>query len=188
MVCEGSRAMALLPSSVWRNSSGGVVERAMGTFAVVLFAPGCQSTPDVVERSEPAYVEAFIAQASVEALDVAVLHGPAGLDVDQSDLPVFGPAEYAPRGKLRPVGGSNSFRPPTLFDQPFEHARHAIRAETGIGLQRQHSLVYASTTLRTRTMRPVASPSTMKSIADSWLVRTSRAAHTGSSTAPRPAA
>jgi hypothetical protein len=30
-----------------------------------------------------------------EALDVSVLHRPAGLDVHQSDLPVLGPAQQA---------------------------------------------------------------------------------------------
>ncbi len=38
----------------------------------------------------------------------------------------------------------------------------------------RHSRVYASTTLRIRTIRPVARPSTMKSIAHSWLEPVSR--------------
>ena len=58
-----------------------VVQRAVGPLAVVLLAPGCQSTPDVVERPEPGGVEALVAQSAVEALDVAVLHRPFRLDV-----------------------------------------------------------------------------------------------------------
>jgi hypothetical protein len=41
---------------------------------VVLITPGSQSTPDIVQRPEPACVEALVAQPSVEALDMAVLH------------------------------------------------------------------------------------------------------------------
>ena len=60
---------------------GAVVERAMGALAVVLLTPGRECTPDVVQGAEPVSVEALIAQPAVEALDVAVLHGPARLDV-----------------------------------------------------------------------------------------------------------
>jgi hypothetical protein len=67
---------------------------------VVLITPGSQSTPDIVQRPEPACVEALVAQPSVEALDMAVLHRLARLDVD---LPVLGPADHEPRGELRAV-------------------------------------------------------------------------------------
>jgi TonB dependent receptor len=36
-----------------------VVQRAVGTLAVVILAPGCQSTPDIVQRPEPGCVEAL---------------------------------------------------------------------------------------------------------------------------------
>jgi len=62
----------------------------MRSLAVVFFTPGSQSTPNIVQRSEPTRVQALVAQPSVEALDMAVLHRPARLDVDQPDLPVLG--------------------------------------------------------------------------------------------------
>jgi hypothetical protein len=49
---------------------GAVVERAMRALAVVFLTPGCECTPDIVQGAEPVCIEAFIAQPSVEALDV----------------------------------------------------------------------------------------------------------------------
>ena len=152
-----------------------VVQRAMGPLAVVLLAPGCQSTPDIVQRPEPACVEALVAQPAVEALDVAVLHRAARLDVHQADLPVFGPADHAPRGELRPVVRAHVLGPATLGDQlaPAPASRgHEPRLVSASSAR--HSRVYASTTLRMRTIRPVARPSTMKSIAHSWFGPVSR--------------
>lgn len=65
-----------------------VVERTMGLFAVVLPTPIIKNTPNIVWRPEPAHVQALVTQPAVEAFDMAVLHGMAGLDVDQPDLPI----------------------------------------------------------------------------------------------------
>src|ERR1700678_3037752 len=78
-----------------------VVERAVRTLAVVLAPPTRQGASHVIQRSEPACVETLVAQSTVEALDVSVLHRLAGLDVHQPDLPVFRPAQHAPRSELR---------------------------------------------------------------------------------------
>ncbi len=104
---------------------------------VVLLAPGSQSTPDIVQRSEPARVEALVAQPTVEALDVSVLHRAARLDVHQAYLEVLRPADHAPRGELRPVVRAHRLGPAALGDQPLQHAGHPARAKAGVGLQRQ---------------------------------------------------
>ena len=58
-----------------------VVERAVRALAVVLAPPASQGASYMVECAEPAGVQTLIAQSPVEALDVPVLHRPAGLDV-----------------------------------------------------------------------------------------------------------
>ncbi len=80
-----------------------VVERAMRAFAVVLAPPACQGASYVIQRSEPACVEALVAWSSVEAFDVPVLHRLYGLDMYQPNLPVLRPAQHAPRGELRAI-------------------------------------------------------------------------------------
>ena len=60
--------------------------------AVILTPPACQGASYVIQRSEPACVEALVAQPSVEALDMPVLHRLARLDVQQPDVPVLRPA------------------------------------------------------------------------------------------------
>jgi hypothetical protein len=42
----------------------------MGALAVVLFTPGRECTPHIVQSAEPVSVEAFIAKSPVEALDM----------------------------------------------------------------------------------------------------------------------
>src|SRR5271170_6941857 len=114
-----------------------IAQRTMRAFPVILLAPARQSVAHIVQRPEPAGVEALVAQPSVKALDVAVLHRAPWLDVHQSDLPILRPGQHAPRGELRPVVRAHVLRAATLPDQPFEHPRHPPRAETGVGLQRQ---------------------------------------------------
>src|SRR5450631_3880234 len=114
-----------------------VVERTMRTLAVVLAPPACQSASYVIQRSEPACVEALVAQPSVEAFDVPVLHRLAGLDMYQPDLPVLRPAQHAPRGELRAVVRAQVLRSAAFSDQPLQHPGHASRAQAGVGLQRK---------------------------------------------------
>src|SRR5277367_3415616 len=93
-----------------------IAQRTMWTFPVILLPPVRQGAPNIVQGPEPARVEALVAESPVEALDVAVLHGTAGLDVHQSDLPVLGPGQHATRGELRPVVGAHTLRSAALLD------------------------------------------------------------------------
>jgi hypothetical protein len=67
-------------------SWGPIVERAVGPLAVIYLTPAFESTPNIVECSEPGGIKALVSQPAVEALEMAVLHRTAGLDVDQSDF------------------------------------------------------------------------------------------------------
>ena len=73
---------------------GAVVQRTVGTLAVILLLPACQLLADIAKSSEPGCVEALVAEPAMEALDVAVLHRSARLDRNQLDLALFGPAEH----------------------------------------------------------------------------------------------
>ena len=53
----------------------------MRSQVIVVVAPGLDGFARLGEREEDVLVEAFVAQAAVEALDEGVLHGFAGLDV-----------------------------------------------------------------------------------------------------------
>ena len=63
---------------------------------VVVVAPEPQHRAGVAERYEQRLVEAFVAQAAVEALDVAVLLRLAGRDVVPFDPPVLRPPQGSP--------------------------------------------------------------------------------------------
>ena len=53
----------------------------MGSVGVVVDPPVLDDHPGLVEVGEQVFVEALVAQPTVEALDEAVLHGLAGRDV-----------------------------------------------------------------------------------------------------------
>lgn len=75
-----------------------MVEQVVRPLAVVLPPPDCQCASYVLQHAEPTCVEALVAQPSLEALYMSVLHRPTRLDVHQPDHPVFGPAQHALRG------------------------------------------------------------------------------------------
>src|ERR1700683_2435786 len=88
-----------LPELLWRS----VVERAVWAVTVVLLPRARHAAPYIIKAAEPVRVEALVAQSSVEALDMSILHRPAGLDMHQADLPVLSPAHDVRRGELRAV-------------------------------------------------------------------------------------
>lgn len=68
---------------------------------VVVMPPGGQHAPGMSQRSKQRLVEAFVAQATVEALDQAVLHWLDGRDAVPLDPPLLGPAQDAlPRQQI----------------------------------------------------------------------------------------
>src|ERR1019366_2269705 len=114
-----------------------VCERAVRTFAVVLMTPACQDAPYIIQRAEPVRVEALVAQPSVEALDMSILHRPSRLDVHQPNFPVFRPAQHATRCELWSVVRAHVLGSATLFDQPLQHTRYTSTPQAGVGLKRQ---------------------------------------------------
>ena len=75
-----------------------IVGGAAGPLAVTFFTADLESTLRIVECFEPAGILA-ISHPAVEALDMAALHGSAGLDeldTNQSDFAVAGPGGHAP--------------------------------------------------------------------------------------------
>ena len=56
-------------------------EAGVGSFCVVVRAPGSERDPAVVERREQGFVQEFVPQATVEAFDGGILGRLAGRDV-----------------------------------------------------------------------------------------------------------
>ena len=70
---------------------------------VVVRSPNRHGLPGLVQSLEPALVEMLVAELSVEALDVAVLHGAPWLDQDMANAMRLGPGHECPTGELRAV-------------------------------------------------------------------------------------
>ena len=63
----------------------------MWTIRVVRAPPPLVVKLRVAKREEPVLVQAFVPEATVETLDVRVLHGFAGLDEVEFDAPIRRP-------------------------------------------------------------------------------------------------
>ena len=70
---------------------------------VVVQPPRFDLSPRVGQILEPVRVQALIPKASVETLDITVLHRLAGLDVDQRNPALLGPRNKAPAREFRAV-------------------------------------------------------------------------------------
>ncbi len=86
---------------------------------------------------KPAYVQTLFSQSSVKTFYSRVLRRLARLYMHQLDLPLYGPRQKMPAGKLWPVVAANRFRHPALGDDCIQYPRHSAAGETGIHFQRQ---------------------------------------------------
>lgn len=81
-----ARVFSIAPGAAVLSKLGrsSVVEAAVGPDFVVLLSPVCDLGTCIEAVLEPAGAQTLLAQPSVEALHVAVLHGASGLDVASS--------------------------------------------------------------------------------------------------------
>lgn len=96
----------------------------MRAFGVVLDAPVFDQGFGLAQRREPMLIQAFIAEFSVEALVVCILHGFAWSDERQLHADLIGPSVQGPAGKLWAVVHGDRFGQPMQFRKPLQHLRH----------------------------------------------------------------
>src|SRR6185312_9920345 len=77
---------------------------------VVVLPPDRGGAPGLVQGLEPLLVQVLVPELAVEALDVAVLHGPAWLDQDVANAMGIGPPHEGSAGELRAVVGTHGLR------------------------------------------------------------------------------
>jgi len=82
-------------------------DAAVRSHFVVVASPCRNRRAGLAQRLEPVLVQAFVAEPPVEAFDVAVLHGPSGLDQQMPDAVGLGPGDERPAGELRAVVGTH---------------------------------------------------------------------------------
>lgn len=126
-IAKGSRELSRCSVSV----------QTVRPLAVVFHAPIVEGSAYIMECTEPARVEAFIAKTSMAAFNMSVLRRSPRQDVNQADLAFFCAAQHAPRCELRSVVGTDTLRLATLLDPPIQCSRDATAGQAGISLQYQ---------------------------------------------------
>ena len=113
----------------WRHAPAAAVRPDL----VVILAPGGDSRPRLGQGFEPVLVQALIAELSVEALDVAVLHGFPGLDQQMLDAVCLRPAHECPAREFRAVVGTHGLRIAAEQGGLIEQARHILARDAEVG-------------------------------------------------------
>lgn len=96
----------------------------MRSVGVVVDPPVFDDLPGFVEVGEQVFVEALVAQATVEALDKAILHRFARCDVVPVDAKLFLPGQYSVRRKLGAVVAHDHPGATSALDDLIELAQH----------------------------------------------------------------
>jgi hypothetical protein len=86
-----------------------VAERLIRAFFVVADEPLMDVFAHFGERAREVGVERFVAEAAVEPVDVAVLHGTPGLDVMEVDVMIFTPGDELGRDEFRTAVDADLF-------------------------------------------------------------------------------
>jgi hypothetical protein len=80
-----------------------VAQARMGALPIVLDAPRFNLAPRIVERNENVFIQAFLAQARIETLDVRVLNRLARFDELQPYAMLVGPLVEHLAAQLGPL-------------------------------------------------------------------------------------
>ena len=99
---------------------------------VVVLAPEPDGRAGLLQRLEPLFVQALVPELAVEALDVAVLHGPSRLDQDVTDAVGLRPAHKGATGELRPVVGANSQRVASEHGRLIQQSRNVLPRDSPV--------------------------------------------------------
>lgn len=105
---------------------GALAERAVRAYFVVIASPSRDCRLHVLQRGEPVFVEAFVAELAVEALDAGVLGGLAWLDQQQLHAVGDGPLVEGSSGELRPLIGPDHGRIAAEAAHHFQDVGHAL--------------------------------------------------------------
>jgi len=101
---------------------------------VVVIAPPAGDAADLLKAVEDLAVEQFITQTGIEALDITILPGAAGLDIQGGDAETPKPFAHRMRDELGAVVGPDMLRWPMFDEQIGEDINDIVRPEPPQGL------------------------------------------------------
>jgi len=109
--------------------------------SVVMLAPPARDAADLLQAVEDLAIEQFIAKAGIEALDISILPGAAGFDVEGGDTEPTQPLSHRMGDELGTIIGPDMFRRPMLDEQVGQHVDHVVGPEPS---QRHHRQTFAA--------------------------------------------
>ncbi len=109
----------------------------MRPLLIVFDSPSLDFAARVVERDEDVFVQTFLSQAAVEAIDEEVLDRLSRLDELQLHATLVGPLIEYPPGKFRTIVGLDHGRQSEPASQSFQHPLHPLAGERDVNLDSQ---------------------------------------------------
>ena len=104
---------------------------------IIVGPPSFDDPPGCGQALEDVLIEAFVAQATVQALDECVLHWLAGGDVVPADTAILLPTQHHMRRQLGPVVADHQQGGAAPFYDVIEFAHHPATGQRCIHHQRQ---------------------------------------------------
>src|SRR5436190_11218722 len=132
---------------------GETAKARMRPVMVVIDPPSLDDLSGGVQAAEQVLVEAFVAEATVEALHEAILHRLAWSDVVPHHGVILLPLQDRSGSQLGAVVADDHQRPSALGREPIKLAGDANTRRDVSATRARHSLVKSSTTTRTRNRR-----------------------------------
>ena len=105
---------------------GLIVQCAVRPMLVVVSAPGGDQDTSLLQARKPVVIQAFIPEASIEALDERVLRRFASLNQLELNAMLAGPLIECLAGKFRSLVGSNGLGVASEASRLIEDARHVM--------------------------------------------------------------
>ncbi len=97
----------------------------MRATGVVVQSPIFDDLAGFFQRKELVLVQAFVAEATVEALDICVLRRLPRRDMEQANTAIGGPSEHRQARKFRTIVHDDRFRISAHAADRIENSRHA---------------------------------------------------------------
>ncbi len=126
------RARCPVTSALLELRGGHVAEGTVGTDGIVVHTPGLDDLACVRQAAEPVLVQALVAEAAVETLNVGILIRLAGLDEVQPNAVGVSPRVERSADELGPIVRDQDCRRPARLDESLEDLDDPPPADGGV--------------------------------------------------------
>ena len=111
------------------SGGGESSKRFLGSFVVVFLSPGFDDRLGVTQADKPVFVQAFVAEASIERLDVSILIRFSWLNLPQLNTTLMRPVQHGAAAEFLAVVGADHARQAPFKPEPIQYPGQWLAAD-----------------------------------------------------------